>query len=173
VARLVAFLAKARGASVINVVRQRHVDDAAELRLAEGDGLASRVASLAGGAPIAAAFDCVAGEQSANLASCLAPGGRLIIYGHLSGRPCVIPSGLLTGRDITVSGFSLRAAEAGDNYDALQSLYDHLADTLLQTPSTQPIAAILPLTTLQDALVLAKQPSEARQAGRVLLALDQ
>jgi NADPH:quinone reductase-like Zn-dependent oxidoreductase len=172
VARLLTILAKARGVNVINVVRPRHGDDPAGRRLAEGELLPERAAGLTGGAPIIAAFDCVAGEGSADLAACLAPGGRLILYGHLSGRPCVIPSGLLTGRGITVSGFSLRPAEAAENHARLQSLYDRLAATLLQNPSAQPVAAILPLTQLDDALALARGSSGEKPPGRVLLALD-
>jgi NADPH:quinone reductase-like Zn-dependent oxidoreductase len=113
-----------------------------------------------------------AGEGSADLAACLALGGRLIVYGHLSGRPCVIPSELLTGRGITACGFSLRPAEAAENHAGLQSLYDRLAATILENPSAQPVAAILPLTRLDDALALARGSSGEKPPGRVLLALD-
>ena len=168
VARLLAVLAREQGVNVINIVRPHGAVDPATRALADGEGLPAYVAALTGGAPVLAAFDCVAGETTGHLAECLAPGGQLIVYGHLSGRPCQIPSTLLTGRGINVCGFSLRRAENGIGLGALQGFYDRLADWMMHNAPALPVAATLPLSRLAEALALTAE----RKAGRVMLALD-
>jgi NADPH:quinone reductase-like Zn-dependent oxidoreductase len=167
VARLLARMGRERGIDVISVVRKpQEADDGARLVL-DNEQMLERVAALAGNAPVRAAFDCVAGDTSRRLAQCLAPGGRLIVYGHLSGLACQIPSTLLTGQDISVSGFSLRRAEARQGA-SLQGFYDNLAGWMMRNAPAPLVAATLPLAHLGEALALAA----ANPVGRVMLALD-
>jgi NADPH:quinone reductase-like Zn-dependent oxidoreductase len=167
VARMLARLGRERGCKVISIVRQPRPADDAEWHVLDDEHLPERVAVLAGGLPVRAAFDCVAGETSRRLAQCLAPGGRLIVYGHLSGQDCRIPSTLLTGKDISVAGFSLRRAEAGQA-PGMQGFYDNLAGWMMRAAPAPSVAATLPLSRLDEALALA----ESNPAGRVMLALD-
>lgn len=167
VAGLVRRFATARGIGVVNVVRDASAHSGLPCRLEDGPDLSERVSAVTGGAPVRLALDCVAGEATGRLAGCLAPGGRVTVFGHLSGQPCAIPSTLLTGRGIAVGGFSLRPAEAGDGPAALRALYADLAGVLGTPPAIARVAAIFPLAELDRALAAAR-----RGGGRILLALD-
>ena len=133
-------------------------------RLAARDGI--ELGDDEGGQPADAALDAVAGEETGRLAGRLAPGGVVLVYGHLSGRPCAIPSTLLTSRGLTVAGFSLRPAEALDAPGARAALYADLA--MLAAAAPEPVAATFPLELVERALAAA---AERGRAGRILLAL--
>ena len=160
VAMLVERIAESRGVKVLTV--SRHADAPAPL-LPDGPGLARRVHLAAEGGPIRLALDCVAGEATGRLAACLAEDGRVTVFGHLSAQACRIPSRLLTGRGLTVGGFSLRPAEAGDSVADLRRLYGELAELLMAHPL--PVAETVPLSRLDDALAVA-------EAGRGRILLD-
>lgn len=161
VARWIRRLAARDGVRTLNVVRAVPPHETGDSALIDGDNLAGRAAAAAGGAPIRAALDAVAGAATGRLANCLALEGRLIVYGHLSGQPCAIPSTLLTTKGLHISGFSLRPAEA--NFENIAATYADLAALAAEAP--EPIAAIIPLAAV-DA-TFAEPPR-----GRVLLALD-
>lgn len=153
-------LAPQRGLRVLDVAR--HSSD--NVMLSDDGTLPDRVRAIADG-KVAGALDAVAGEATGRLAHCLAPAGRLLVYGHLSGRPCEIPSTLLTTRSLTVQGFTLRAGEAGEDPARRATLYTDLAAIACRDP--EPIAAIFPLDDIAAALAL----SAGRPGGRVLLSV--
>jgi NADPH:quinone reductase-like Zn-dependent oxidoreductase len=165
VARWVRRLAERRGVRVLDVCRARvaGLPDC----LVDGAGLAEHAAAATDGAPIAGALDAVAGEATGRLAACLAPGGQLLVYGHLSGEPCAIPSQLLTTRGLCVRGFSLRPAEAGEKREATIRLYAELAELASACPG--PVAAVFPIDELGPALAAAASPG---RSGRLLLRLS-
>jgi NADPH:quinone reductase-like Zn-dependent oxidoreductase len=136
-------------------------------RLAARDGIGVLDADEVADGPVHGALDAVAGEATGRLAERLAPGGRLLAYGHLSGLPCTIASTLLTTRGLTVAGFSLRPAEAGDSREALIAIYADLATIAAKEP--EPVAAIFPLSQVEAAL---DAVAARGRAGRILLALD-
>jgi NADPH:quinone reductase-like Zn-dependent oxidoreductase len=138
-----------------------------ETWIEDGEDLAQRVAEAAQGAPVRLALDAVAGVATARLAHCLAPGGVLGVYGHLSGEPCQIPSTLLTGRGLTVKGFSLRPSEAGVSHEALTRFYAELAPTAATVPVQ--VAQTYPLAELAQALAHARDPA---RRGKVMLDLQ-
>jgi NADPH:quinone reductase-like Zn-dependent oxidoreductase len=164
VARWVRLLAERQGVRVVNLVRSPD-PKAGPLFLADGPELSPRVGEATEGQTPMAALDAVAGEATGRLAECLASGGRLIVYGHLSGLPCEIPSMLLTSRGLRVSGFSLRPAEAAVPVD-LDPLYAALAAIAAQAP--EPIAEIFPIEEVDSALDLA---AKSGRRGRILLRL--
>jgi NADPH:quinone reductase-like Zn-dependent oxidoreductase len=166
VARWVRLLAAGRDLAVVDVVRRatlaslpRAVDD--------GEGLVGAVRSAAGGRPIRAAFDCVAGEATGRLAACLDEQATLLLFGHLSGRPCSVRSQLVTGGRLTIRGFSLRPAEAAmapaEHADMVAALWA----AAQQDGARLPVRAILPLSEARHAIALARTPGR----GRVLLDL--
>lgn len=170
VGRAIVALATRAGIRTVSVVR----DEQAARRIlkplggnvviAAGPGLAERMLSLTDGERPRAALDCVAGASSGELAECLDHGARLIVYGHLSGEPCSIPSGVLTSRGLCVEGFSLRVDEAGAGRQALQPRYDSLAQLLVDEPAILPAVARYPLAAFATALI-------HRGDSRALLAL--
>ncbi|ASG22236.1 MDR family NADPH-dependent oxidoreductase [Nitrospirillum viridazoti] len=168
VARWVRLLASQRGVGVVNVARSppAHRPDA-EIWLADGPDLPTEVARALRDRPVPLAFDCVAGPATARLASCVSPDGQVVIFGHLSGEDCVLPSGLLTGRGLIVRGFSLRPAEATEAPATVAALYSRLARLACRPEAHTPVAATYPLDALSTALSTA-----GCGVGRVLLALD-
>ena len=164
VARWVRRLARRRGIRTVNVVRRSPLDADGDPVLPDGDDLAGRAAALAAGAPILGALDAVAGEATGRLAECLAPAGEILVFGHLSGRPCSIASTLLTAHGLSLAGFSLRPAEAGESEAQRRLVYAELAEILAGAP--EPVSAVFGLGDIERAL--AARPA----GGRVLLALD-
>jgi len=163
-ARLLARLALPRGARLIlNAPRSSVARWVA--RLAARAGL--EVLDEGTDAPAEAALDAVAGEATGRLAERLAPGGTILVYGHLSGRPCMIPSALLTTRGLTVAGFSLRPAEAADPPGARAALYADLAVLAAEAPEL--VHASFPLDEVERAIAAA---AERGRRGRILLSLD-
>ncbi|GAC1571908.1 MAG: zinc-dependent alcohol dehydrogenase family protein [Sphingomicrobium sp.] len=162
VAGLVEQIAGSRGIALLSVSRNA---DVPTQMLVDGPDLAQRSRAAVDKSPIRLALDCVGGEATGRLAACLEDGGRLTVFGHLSGEPCQIPSILLTGRGLTLSGFSLRLAEAGDSISELRRLYGELAGLLIKQPL--PVAEIRPLSRLDEALAAAPSGN-----GRILLDLQ-
>lgn len=162
VAAWVRTFAKARGVKVVDVVRRAtgELPDA----LIDGEDLADRVGAVVGG-PIRGALDCVAGEGTGRLAACLAPGARLLVFGHLSGNPISVPSSLLTGLRPIITGFSLRPAEAALRNGELAEMYTRIFSMLSMAPDL-PVQAVLSFAEADRAIPLAR----AGGRGRVLLA---
>jgi NADPH:quinone reductase-like Zn-dependent oxidoreductase len=169
VARWVRAIAAGLGCSVINVVRAGGQRPDAPDVIVDGPDLADRVMELAGGGRIPLALDCVAGEASGRLAACLSERGVLAVFGQLSGLPCTIPPSLLTGRGLTVKGFSLRPAEVQDSPAEIAGIFAELFALFRSAALDIPIAATYPLTEVAAAL---RHASEPHAPGRIMLALD-
>jgi len=73
--------------------------------LVDGDDLPARVKAATNDAPIKLALDAVNGMATARLAACLANGGTVLVYGMLTGEPCMIPAEVAFMRDIRLEGF--------------------------------------------------------------------
>lgn len=169
VARWVRALAARLDVRVIDVVRRPNpaLPDA----LIDGEHLAARVLAAAAGRPIRAALDCVAGTASGRLAQCLSPGGRLIVFGHLSGEPLTVRSQLLTGGGLAIAGFSLRPAERALGEEGVRTMFAELFDLSKADPIAQPVRAIIPLSCAEDAITLAREGDDGGR-GRVLFDLS-
>jgi len=161
VATWVRRLAEDRGLRVIDVVRHSNVHTPSEHLLVEDGSLSRNVAKTTGGQAVRLALDCVAGRSTGRLASVLADRGRLIVFGHLSGQPCSVPSTLLTRRGLTVDGFSLRPDESSDRPDQMQAFYDALGVFAAEGLSPEP-DAIYPLTGIADALAASRAGSRVQ-----------
>jgi NADPH:quinone reductase-like Zn-dependent oxidoreductase len=157
-------IAQSRGIGIVDIVR---ADRGAKQAIVDGDDLVRCVAEATGGSTVRAALDAVAGEATGRLAACLVPGGRLAVYGHLSGQPCSIPSALLTAGQLMVFGFSLRPAEQSDLEGRRTALYAALATMMIASPEA--VAAVHPISQLEAALGQARR---CGRSGRILLALD-
>lgn len=90
VGRLVLQIAKAQGFHTINLVRRREQVDEIEqfggevAICTEDENWPQRLMEATGGRGVTNAIDCVAGRVGASVAKCLAPGGRMLVYGALS-----------------------------------------------------------------------------------------
>lgn len=165
VARWVRHFAARKGIAVVDVVARANPD--LPLSLVDGPDLAQEVIASNFGRPGEAALDCVAGEATGRLAACLAPGGRLVVFGHLSGAPVSVPSQLMTGRGLSVMGFSLRPHEAKLGREAVRQLFADLLSEATNGLPQVPVRGVFALSRIEEALVAAR----ASGPGRVLLDL--
>jgi len=160
VAAWVRLFAARRGVEVVDIVR-RPVP-ALPGALLDGPDLAACMKDRIGGAPLHAALDCVAGDATARLAACLAPEGKLIVFGHLSGAPITIASQLLTGGGIALRGFSLRPAEGRLGADGVQALFDRIWRIAGEEHPALPVGPVLPLEEADRAIELARRGGSGR-----------
>jgi NADPH:quinone reductase-like Zn-dependent oxidoreductase len=90
VGRMVLQLGAHLGFKTINVVRRRTAVEEIlglggnEVICTEDEEVGKRVLEIAGPAGVSKAIDCVAGQLGADVSRCLAPGGRMVVYGALS-----------------------------------------------------------------------------------------
>lgn len=166
VACLVRMIARERGVGVVNVVRDGPLEDDGHW-LFDGPDLAARARALAGGRRLRLAIDCVAGAATGRMAELLDERGKLIIFGHLSGKPCETPSSLMTSKRLLLEGFSLRPAEAEDPPGRPAAIIEEVARLMAITRQTLAVREIYPLSALDLALQAARSPGR----GRVLLDL--
>ena len=149
---------RSREIRVVDVVRR--FDPAVPDALIDGPDLADRVrADIA--EPIRGALDCVAGEATGRLAACLEAGARVMLFGHLSRAPISVASSLLTGRGLTIAGFSLRPAEAALDANSLRRLR---SDVLAMLPSVPhlPVRAVFSLAEADRAIAQARSGERGR-----------
>jgi NADPH:quinone reductase-like Zn-dependent oxidoreductase len=162
VARWVRHFAARNGIAVVDVVARANND--LPLSLIDSPDLAEEVIATNSGRPVEAALDCVAGEATGRLAACLATGGRLIVFGHLSGAPLSVSSQLMTGRGLSLVGFSLRPREASLGRREVHRMFAELFSETSTLPQA-PVRCVFPLSRIDDALAAAR----ASGRGRVLL----
>src|SRR3546814_4674359 len=108
------------------------------------------------------AYDMRISDWSSDV--CSSDLGTLLVYGHLSGDPCEIPSTLLTTKSLNLHGFTLRAAEASEGAARRVARYAELAARAIRHP--EPIGGIYGFGELDAALAVA---AAGRPGGRVLL----
>ena len=164
-------LAKLRGLKTINVVRREGAAEAIrrfepDHIVVDGDDLAQRVADATGGAAVRLGIDAVGGTATDRLAGCLTPGGTVVNYGAMSGKPCVVTPANLIFRDITLTGFWLaawyRTATAKDRETVLGELVHHITSGDLHAP----VAATYPVEEIKAAVAAATQ---GERNGKILI----
>ncbi|GAA2007408.1 zinc-dependent alcohol dehydrogenase family protein [Catenulispora subtropica] len=80
---------------------------AAEVVVTEDEDVAERVAAGTGGRGVEVVMDAVAGPGITDLARLVAPGGTLLVYGGLSGRPTPYPGIELGLPALTIRSFTM------------------------------------------------------------------
>jgi len=118
VGKTLAKVAKARGKNVLNLVRS---DEA--VRELESHGIPGAIATSAadwrdrvkaalGGGKVRAAIDSIGGKASGDLCSLIAPGGKLVAFGSMSGEPMQLDTGPFIFKQVTLEGFWLSKQNA-------------------------------------------------------------
>jgi len=150
-------LAKSFGAKTINVVRRAELiapltELGADAVVMDGEGLAARVAEATGGGHVALGIDAVAGETSMRVAECLSDDAKLVNYGMLSGKPCMLMPDWLVFKGIDLTGFWLarRLGEMArhDTEDLYGQLSGYVADGTLNVS----VEATYPIDDIKTAL---------------------
>ncbi len=156
----------------LNVVRRREAID--ELKQLGGDAVISsedgpideQVRRIVGEQGVRHAIDPVGGETGAAVLRSLAPGGRLVVYGTLSGEPIRIDPRVLISAKIGVEGFWLGHWMRERSIPALLLLFREIATLIRQGVLDSQLGQTFPLAQVVDAARLAETVG---RNGKVLL----
>jgi NADPH:quinone reductase-like Zn-dependent oxidoreductase len=162
------------GFRTLNVVRRRAA--IAELEELGGDAVISsedgpieqQVRRIAGGDGVKHAVDPVGGPTGTALFRSLAPDGRLLLYGTLSGEPIQVdPRLMIAGRRV-VEGFWLGHWMPRRSIAAALRLFHEIAVLIRQGILSSEIGPIYPLDQVAEA---ARQAEIVARQGKILLRL--
>ena len=172
VGRLLAQLGTARGVNVVGLVRRTA---AVEELAAQGIGnvVATEspqwrrtLADITAGGRVVAGVDSVGGTASGDLASVLAQGGTLVVFGGMQSPVLQIPSGSLMFDDVRVKGFWSSRNRALMPRGRRDALLDELVRHLRNGVLTLPVEATYPFEQVHAAVAVNALPG---RAGKVLL----
>ena len=170
--RMVIRLGKRFGFRTISVVRRK--EQVAELKETGGDvviadagsSLRDKVRAATRGQGVRYAIDPVGGATGAALVGCLSPGGRLILYGTLSGDPLPLsPRDLIAG-SATIEGFWLGNWMARQNLIRKLKLVRSLTGLILDGVLASDVGPTFSLTGITESVRTAEQVA---RGGKVLL----
>lgn len=167
--RLVIQLAHLKGYKTVNLVRrpeqvQELLDLGADAAFCTADtDLVRQVRALTGG--VKGALEAVGGETGALALSCLAPGGKMIVYGMLSMQPIPLHSGEMLFRGTHVEGFWLSYWFARTPAPQQQAVLQSLMQLMMQEKLVPPVEAEYDLADFQEAIRHAETPG---RSGKIL-----
>lgn len=164
-------LAAARGVKTLNVIRRP--EPAAHLKdigatdvLVDGDDLARRVQDITGDNGPKLAIDAVGGSATERLGESCAENATVLNYGLLSGDACRMTSSSLVFRDQSLRGFWLMKHLMNMAPDAINAMYQDLANKIGDGTLSAPVAGVYPLSEIKTALAHAGRDGKD---GKVLV----
>jgi NADPH:quinone reductase-like Zn-dependent oxidoreductase len=170
VGKTLAKLAEARGSKVLHLVRSEEgVRELAEHGIAGAISTASpdwreRVKAAAAGGKIMCGIDSVGGKASGDLCSLLAPGGRLVAFGSMSGEPMQLDTGPFIFKQVKLEGFWLSKQNAVPP-EKSRAMIGELVKLAAEGVLDLPVAGVFPLERARDA---ARASAAAGRGGKVL-----
>jgi NADPH:quinone reductase-like Zn-dependent oxidoreductase len=172
--RMVINLGRHDGFKTLNVVRRREAID--ELRKLGADAVISssdgpideQVRAITGGDGVLHAIDPVGGETGTQVFRSLAGGGRLLIYGTLSGEPIQVDPRLVISGPRVVEGFWLGHWMRGRSIPAALILFREIAALIRQGVLRSEIGPTYPLSAVKEAV---NKAETVGRAGKILLRL--
>jgi len=175
--RFLIVLAREKGVKTVNVVRRPElVDDLKDLGAdqvivdpGDPDELATQVSAATGGAEIHIGIDCVAGKATVAIARCLAPGGRVVNYGFMTGENCQMAFQDMFLKKISLIGMNMATQRTPEQ---LQAEYARLAGLLAEGALRAPIAATYTLATAQAAFAHEAETGAQRDGKIIILPND-
>jgi NADPH:quinone reductase len=174
--RMVIRLGQHAGFRTINIVRRKEL--AAELKAlgadevlsSAEDNIVTRVQEITNGAMVPYAIDAVGGPGVIDLLQALAPQGRLLVYGTLSGETIPLDPRVLIGGQRVIEGFWLSDWVKQQGVLRMLGLFRQIITLMRAGVLTTPVAATYTL----DQLPLAAEHVEQRaRGGKILLRLTQ
>jgi NADPH:quinone reductase-like Zn-dependent oxidoreductase len=173
--RMIIKLGRNDGFKTLNFVRRREAVD--ELKRLGGDAvicsqdgtLSEQVHRIAGGDTVRFAVDPVGGETGTQVFRALGPGGRLVLYGTLSGDPIVVDPRLVISGPRTVEGFWLGHWMRQRSIPAALLLFREIAALIRKGVLESHIGKTYPLSEIQSA---AREAAAVGRQGKVLLKFD-
>ena len=172
--RMMIKLARYDGFRTLNVVRRREA--IGELKALGGDAVISsedgpideQVRRIVGGDGVKFAIDPVGGETGTAVFRSLAPEGRLILYGTLSGEPIQVDPRLVISGNRVVEGFWLGHWMRERSIPAVLLLFREIASMIRHGVLSSQIGRVYPLEEIVEA---AQQADSVARHGKVLLRL--
>jgi NADPH:quinone reductase-like Zn-dependent oxidoreductase len=172
--RMVIRLGRHCGFHTINVVRRR--DQADELKRLGGDEVVctddeiieDRVREITGAAGVRYALDAVGGTMGLGAVRSLRAGGKLLVYGTLSGEPIPLDPRLLMVGQKCVQGFWLSEWVKQQGVWTMLGLFREINRLLARGVLFSPVQARFSLDQVTEAVRLAETPG---RTGKVLLNL--
>lgn len=170
--RMVIRLGQHYGFRTINVVRRP--EQAAELQRTGADAvictanesIEERVKALTGGGGVRYALDAVGGSMGSAALRSLGPGGRMIVYGTLSGEPIQAdPRTLMVGNQ-RLEGFWLSHWVKDQGVLTMLRLFRAINRLLKAGVLTSDVGATFPLEQITTAV---QQAGQSGRSGKVLL----
>jgi NADPH:quinone reductase-like Zn-dependent oxidoreductase len=168
-------LGKHFGFRTINLVRRRELTNelkqvgADEVLSTAEDAILQRVREITGGTMVPYAIDCVGGPGVVDLIGCLAPQGRLLVYGTLSGEKVPLDTRTLMVGQRAIEGFWLSEWVKRQNAFRMLGLFRQIIALMRAGVLTTPVAATYTLDQLPQAIERAEQSA---RGGKVLLSLQ-
>jgi NADPH:quinone reductase-like Zn-dependent oxidoreductase len=134
------------------------------------ESLARQVNEQTGGRGVGYAVDPIGGATASALVSCLASGGRLVLYGTLSPAPLSFSPRVLMGRGATVEGFWLTQRMNAMPLLSKLGLIRTLSRLSARGLTAVDVAGTYPLADVAAAVQAAEAPNKS---GKVLLRLSE
>jgi NADPH2:quinone reductase len=174
--RMLINLGRHDGFKTLNVVRRREA--IAELKALGGDAVISssdgpideQVREVTGGAGARFAVDPVGGETGTGVFRSLAEGGRVLLYGTLSGEPIQIDPRLVISGPRSVEGFWLGHWMRQRSIPSALLLFREIAALLRQRVLRSEIGRVYPLSEIKEAV---REAAVVGRQGKVLLRISQ
>jgi NADPH:quinone reductase len=167
-------LGKHFGFRTINLVRRKELADELKLLGADEvlstteDPIVARVLEITGGAMVPYALDCVGGPGVVDVINALAPQGRLLVYGTLSGDAVPLDPRLLIGGQRAIEGFWLSDWVKKQGVLGMLGLFRQIITLMRAGVLTTPVAAMFTLDQLPQAIERVEQTA---RGGKILLKL--
>jgi NADPH:quinone reductase-like Zn-dependent oxidoreductase len=174
--RMLINLGRHDGFKTLNVVRRHEAID--ELKKLGGDAVISssdgpiddQVREITGGAGARYAIDPVGGEAGTGVFRSLGPGGRLVLYGTLSGEPITVDPRLVISGPRSVEGFWLGHWMLQRSIPSALLLFREIAALIRQGVLRSEIGHVYPLSEIKDA---AREAAIVGRQGKILLRLGE
>jgi len=172
--RMMIKLGRHDGFRTLNVVRRREAVE--ELKALGGDAVISsedgpideQVRRIVGGAGVRHAIDPVGGPTGTAVFRSLAPEGRLVLYGTLSGEPIQIDPRLVISGKRIVQGFWLGYWMRERSIPANLLLFREIASMIRRGVLNSEIGRIVPLQQISEAV---RHADSVGRQGKVLVRL--
>lgn len=171
VGRMVIRLGKKFGFKTLNVVRRSAQREALTALGADAviatdtQDVADEVARFTDGRGVPFALDCVGGALFSQILTCLAPRGRLVTYGTLSGEPAVFsPRDVMTPL-ATIEGFFLPQWMLTRTLVKKVTVLRHVKNLVRAGVLVSDVGEVFPMDRVQDAVRVAQDG----RGGKVFL----
>ncbi len=170
--RMIIRLGQQDGFRTINLVRRPEA--VAELKalgadevLSTSDGpIVERVKAIVGGQGVGYALDPVGGETGSQVFRCLAPEGRMVVYGTLSGDPIQIEPRLMISGKRVLQGFWLGHWMREQSIPTALGLFGEIGRLIRSGVLATQVGNAYPLEQVAEAAREAERPG---RPGKVLL----